>query len=376
MSAGAWSTWLFGKRRVPAELRVSRRKRRSLLVEQLENRSLLAAVADLTAFRPVTAYINHSNFPVAEQVESDIRLGPGIRINGDDDNGVPGADYSQAGPTPVVDNDLVRVDVASASAGDSLTLTWTGPLAVYTSATKAGQVAFGASVSAGQQLWVEYTSQTHTIGDSAALTLTAIENSVPATDTVVFHSFQSIVVAIGGNTQNPANFGDPRLGIFTVGGTLYQQGYDVHLFAHGQVSSSGQGAARNEVATGVVSRNVNYVAILGYSWGAGATYELAAGLSADPQLIGQYELKYTAYVDGIRHDSFFTAERRKPVATQYHDNIYQRRDWLLKGDSVTGANNLNVTTTSWGKSLVHTTIDDHSTVQQLLVSNLTTRVVA
>ena len=126
----------------------------------------------------------------------------------------------------------------------------------------------------------------------------------------------------------------------------------------------------------MVSRNVNYVAILGYSWGAGATYELAAGLSADPQLIGQYELKYTAYVDGIRHDSFFTAERRKPVATQYHDNIYQRRDWLLKGDSVTGANNLNVTSTSWGKSLVHTTIDDNSTVQLTLVTNLTTRLVA
>ena len=244
MSTGTWSTWLFGKRRAAAVGRVSQRGRRSLLVEPLENRSLLAAVADLTAFRPVTPYINYANFPVAEQVESDIRLGPGIRINGDDDNGLPGADYSQAGPTPVVDNDLVRVNVASASAGDSLTLTWTGPLAVYTSATKAAQVAFGAAVSAGQQLWVEYTSQTHTIGNSAELTLTAIENSVPATDTVVFHSFQSIVVAIGGNTQNPANFGDPRLGIFTVGGTLYQQGYDVHLFAHGQVSSSGQGAAR------------------------------------------------------------------------------------------------------------------------------------
>ena len=275
------------------------------------------------------------------------------------------------------DNDLVRVDVNLASSGNSLQVTWTGPLAVYTSPTKTIQLAFGAAVTADQHLWVEYASQTHTLGNSAELTLTAIEGAVAVTDTVAFHSFQSMVIAIGGNTQNPANFGDPRLGIFTVGGTLYQRGYDVQLFRHDQVSTSGQGAALNEVASGVLSRHVNFVAILGYSWGGGATYQLAAGLNANAQLTGKYELKYTAYVDGIRHDSIFSvgAERRLPVLTQYHDNIYQRRDWL-RGDSVAGANNLNVTKTSWGKSLVHTTIDDHSTVQQTLVNNLTTRLVA
>src|SRR5688572_1280469 len=53
--------------------------------EQLEDRSLLAA-ADLVAFRPVTEFINHLNYPVAEAVETDPKLGPGIRVNGDDDN--------------------------------------------------------------------------------------------------------------------------------------------------------------------------------------------------------------------------------------------------------------------------------------------------
>jgi hypothetical protein len=373
MNLNAWAQWFRGKRRGESARRKGpTRQRPQLTVERLEDRTLMA-MADLVAFRPVTPYINYANYPVAASVESDPKLGPGIRINGDDDNANGNPDYSDAGPTAVADNDLVRVDVAGS--GTSLNVSWTGPLAVYTSATKTAQLAFGAAVSAGQQLWVEYASQTHTIGTSAELTLTAIEDATAAVDSVVFHSFQSLVVAIGGNSQNPANFGDSRLGIFTVGGTLYQRGYDVQLFSHDKVNSLGQGAALNEVACGVLNRNVNYVAILGYSWGAGATYELAAGLKADARLTGQYELKYTAYVDGIRHYTL-SAERRLPALTRYHDNIYQRRDWLLRGDSVTGAANLNVTNTTWGRLLVHTTIDDNSIVQQTLVNNLTTRVVA
>ena len=65
-----------------------------------------------------------------------------------------------------------------------------------------------------------------------------------------------------------------------------------------------------------------------------------------------------------------------PVGTAYHDNFYQRKDFLLKGNSIAGAHNTNVTQTSWGKSLVHTTIDDSATLQGLLVGDLMTRVIA
>ena len=66
-------------------------------------------------------------------------------------------------------------------------------------------------------------------------------------------------------------------------------------------------------------------------------------------------------------------EQRLPPVTQFHDNIFQRKDWLLKGNTIVGANNLNVTNTTWGSSLVHTTLDDNAMVQSIVVGNLKTR---
>lgn len=363
-----------------SQLQKANRPKRSrcLKLEPLEDRSLLSALADLTAFRPINPYINAALHAVPEAVEENLKLGPGIRINGDDDNANRNPDYDDNSTAAAGDNDLVQVNVAGE--GDSLTVAWTGALKLWTTPTKTAEVQLNGPVSNGQSLWVEYTSQTHTVGADTALTLTASEDvsgtTTIATDTVVFHSFQSLVVAIGGNSQDPRNVGDPRLGIFTIASTLYDSGYDVQLFAHNQIQSNGHGAAYDEVTSAVLNRNVDYVGILGYSWGAGATYELAKGLAANGALApAGYHLQYTAYVDGIRHYSL-RAETRKPVATQYHDNYYQRKDWLLRGNNVSGANNVNVTKTTWGKQLVHTTIDDNATLQSQLVNNLKARVTA
>ena len=67
-------------------------------------------------------------------------------------------------------------------------------------------------------------------------------------------------------------------------GTLYDKGYDVHMFAHNQIQSTGRGAAYDEVVSAVLNRNVDNVAIFGYSWGGGATYELSQGLSTNTAL--------------------------------------------------------------------------------------------
>lgn len=353
--------------------RPARRPRRPL-VERLEDRSLLAAVADLVAYRPSTEYIDYALHAVPAAVEEDPKLGPGIRINGDDDNGNAQRDYLDAATAAAGDNDLLRVDARAS--GTSFVVSWTGALAVWTSATKAAAVLNGSAVLANQPLWVEYVSQTHTAAANTTLTLTASDSTTGTTavDSVVLHSFQSVVIAIGGNSQDPRNFGDPRLGVFTLGGTLYESGYDVHLYSHDQIQTNGRGAAYNEVVSAVLNRNADNVAIIGYSWGGGATYDLSAALYANSSLApAGYRLQYTAYVDAIRHYSL-SAETRKPVGTQSHDNFYQRRDWLLKGNSVAGANNINVTQTSWGQSLVHTTLDDNATLQILLVGNLKTRV--
>ena len=334
--------------------------------ERLEDRQLMA-VADLTAYRPVTEYIKYQNYKVPEAAEESPLTGPGIRINGDDDNGNRKADFLDKTTKAAGDGDLVRVDIAGD--GTSYTLAWTGPLAVWTTATKKAAIAQGSSVAAGQTVWVEYASLTHSVDVSAALTLTVADASGTASDSVVFHSFQSTVIAIGGNGQDPKKVGDPRLGMFTIATSLYEQGYDVHLYAYSHVGSNGRGAAYDEVTSAVLKRNVDNVAIYGYSWGGAATHNLVAGLKANKSLAGQFQLRYTAYVDGISRGGI-SSERRLPPLTQHHDNFFQRKDFLLKGSTVTGADNVNVTLTPWGSSLGHTTIDDSPTLQSLIETNL------
>ncbi len=57
-----------------------------LHVERLESRQLMAAMADLVAYRPISDTLDYSQYAVPESVETDPARGPGIRINGDDDN--------------------------------------------------------------------------------------------------------------------------------------------------------------------------------------------------------------------------------------------------------------------------------------------------
>lgn len=342
-------------------------------VERLEVRALMSATANLVAYRPVTQNFNYAAFPITETDEISATRGAGIRFNGDDDNRNGVRDYLDTTPVTSADNDLVRVDALGT--GTTFVVTWNGPLTVWTSADKVSSVPKNGSVSPGQSLWVEYVSSTHTTGTTTQLQMTVSDGLSSASDSVVFHSFQSIAIAIGGNTQDPAKFGDPNLGIYTMAGKLYGTGYDVHMFAHGQVQSTGKGAAFDEVVSAVLNRNVDNVAIYGYSWGGGATYELSAGLNANKSLApAGYKLQYTAYIDAIRHNSI-SAETRKPVGTAYHDNFFQRKDFLLKGNTVSKANNINVTKTTWGKNLAHTSIDDNLTLQGMLLKNLTDRLI-
>jgi len=354
------------------------RARRSIAacrpVQQLEMRCLMSATANLQAYRPVTQHIDSSAFPISEADEASATLGAGIRVNGDDDNGNGRADYLDLSPLSSADNDLVRVDVVGE--GTSFVVSWTGTLAVWTSPMKEAAVINGASVGNGQSLWVEYVSQIHSVGTSTQLELEVSDGTNVATDTVVFHSFQSVVLAIAGNTQEPSRFGDPTLGVYTIAGELYSQGYDVQVYAHYEVLKTGKGKIYDDVVSGVLSRNVNSVAIIGYSWGAGAAYNLSNALKKTKTLApAGYRLTYTASIDGIKHRSI-GAETRKPVGTAYHDNVYQRKDFLPRGNKVSEAQNLNVTLTSWGVNLRHVTIDDHPTVQELLVTNLRARVIA
>ena len=153
----------WGKRSASSVERLRRHSR--LPCERLEDRTLLTA--DLVAFRPVTEFIDYSKYPVSEMVEEDSKAGPGIRVNGDDDNANDKADYLDTSTSATGDNDLVRVDAKGSSEG-ILSLSWVGNLAVWTTPTKQARVTPGTAVAPDQSVWVEYVNLTiHTTGDAA-----------------------------------------------------------------------------------------------------------------------------------------------------------------------------------------------------------------
>ncbi|MCS7017097.1 MAG: hypothetical protein RMI91_09950 [Gemmatales bacterium] len=115
---------------------------------------------------------------------------------------------------------------------------------------------------------------------TATLTFEArLGNRVVSSDRVTFYRFQAVIVAIGGFTQTPATFEFETIrargwGIYEIGRELYQtHGFDVHMFAEQEQSHQeqtlGTGQAYEEVRAAVNLRNVSYLAMLGFSWGAG-----------------------------------------------------------------------------------------------------------
>jgi len=128
--------------------------------------------------------------------------------------------------------------------------------------------------------------------------------AITSSDRVIFRSVTSVVIALGGENQVPA---DPPLepsnhGTFQLAITLEQKGYDVHMYDEDVVPANGAGAAYNEVLAAVRSRMVTGVAIYGYSHGGGSTNDLARKLNADRASIGTFSIDFTAYVDGIDND--------------------------------------------------------------------------
>lgn len=86
-------------------------------------------------------------------------------------------------------------------------------------------------------------------------------------DTLTFHSFQSIVIALGGEDQVPSSPVDSSHGTFVVAISLYAAGYDVHMYDEDVVDGTGSGAAYDEVVRAVQARGVDVVGIFGYSHG-------------------------------------------------------------------------------------------------------------
>jgi hypothetical protein len=340
---------------------------------------------ELIAYRPQSESYGGPFQRLAIPDSEELAPGAGIRVNGDDDdgNGIPDADDSQVSG----ENDLIEVTLSTSlpipPAGLEYALVRSaGDVRAWTASDKGTDV-LGSSESAllsfdagPVTLWLEKP----TVGTSslAVVARRTSDGSVVASDTLNLHAFTSIVIALGGEDQVPA---DPpsepdNHGTFQVAIELYQRGYDVHMYDEDVVSASGAGAAYDEVVSAIRDRGVGSVAVFGYSHGAGSTNDIARRLDDNRGSIGTFSIGFTGYVDGIDNDSDIDigTETALPPSTGYHANYYENPGcgfFALCGGPIAGADfDLDVTSTAWGSGLGHFTIDDAPEVKTGLIDQL------
>jgi hypothetical protein len=339
----------------------------------------------LTAFRPQSEGYGSPFQRRAVPISENISPGVGVRINGDDDNNNGTADF--ADPSVSTENDLVEVTVQTVPfpppAGFEYVLRRSDPgIAVWGVANKSGPILVGGDsetvLSSGgttRTIWVE-----RGIGGDTLLELVArstADGTTVTTASVRLFAFTSVIIALGGENQSPSDPPNSNHGMFQVASALYGLGYDVHMYDEDDVNSSGHGPAYDEVVRAITGRGIGLVAIYGYSHGGGSTHDLAERLDADRSTIGTFTIPYTGYVDAIRNgsDIDIASETRRPPSAQYLVNYYERNDFLIRGNSVGGADvNVNVNSTPWGDDLGHGEIDDHPNVRAGILDPLLERV--
>lgn len=170
-------------------------------------------------------------------------------------------------------------------------------------------------------------------------------------------------------------------GTFQTAIDLYVDAYDVHMYDEEEVGLLGGGDPYEEVVSAVQNRGVTSVAIFGYSWGGGATEDLAGGLDSNRATIGTFQIRFTAYIDAVESTSS-NEENDRPLGSAMHLTIYQDNGNLeLGGGPVTPTQPadppaINVSNTGWGAGLDHYLIDDHPNVRDAVrqgVQNNVTR---
>jgi hypothetical protein len=355
-----------------------------VFVQDLSGRCDIPTV-EMIAYRPQSEAYGVPLQRRAVPDDQELSPGVGVRLNGDDDNGNGTPDVDDASVSG--ENDLIEVTLTASmpTAPDGLeyALTRTDADVLVWGASTKGTEILGASDSAVLSfasgpitVWAEMPE-----ADTSGLTLVVrrtSDQSVLASDELHLFAFSSVVIALGGEDQVPA---DPPLeptnhGMFQVAIDLYELGYDVHMYDEDVVGASGAGAAFEEVESAVRDRGVDSVAIFGYSHGGGSTNDLARLLDENRGSIGTFSIDFTGYVDGIDNDSDIDigTETALPPSTAYHANYYENRGcgfFVLCGGPIVGATfDLDVNTTPWGADLGHFTIDDAPEVKTGLMDQL------
>lgn len=360
--------------------------------------SFQAGRGNLTAFRPqqfhdpnnptnAPIYTPFAKHEVSEGVEDDPALGPGIRINYDDDNMNGLVDRFESGVSIPLENDLIEVRVDRIP-GQNLVLSHSGNLAFYYDYDKETpiplQSAFvtepltftGNSVT----VFVEWADNDHGL-DRMFLRHAA---NMAAIDVVRFHTFHTAVVAFGGDTQVPSDpVQDPNnYGVFRAAIDLYNEGFDVRMYDEEDLDAAYAEIVNSIEFQGYDINNdpldgLNGVALFGYSQGGGAVYDITEMLEAESPPFGEitklFAVSFTSYIDARTH-FFGFQETRRPRLSKYHLNQYQTT-LPPQGGPIADPEDPDDEFDRSAPGMGHTRIDDDPTVLNLLKQKLRQKVV-
>ncbi|MEX2170303.1 MAG: choice-of-anchor Q domain-containing protein [Pirellulales bacterium] len=334
----------------------------------------------LTAYRPMHGPGTYDPFrrtAVREAQEESPTLGPGIRINGDFDNGGASPDRYLTDVVIPTENDLIEVRIDQLPGMGNLVLDVGTSLLLYTTPTKGTAIFIDAATGrtnplnfAGNTLTVYAEWQSLNHGTSELTLIEAGSNA--ELDNLVFHSFQSVIIGFSGETAFGGNAFQQS--VFRIAEDLYAIGYDMHYYdvaAHGESFGRFVGPAVDEVRNAVTAREVSEVGIFGWSHGGGATWMLSRELNR-VVLNGEwtepygFSIRATAYIDAVEYGGIpFVVPgtlnrhplRQPPPWTAAHANWYQTNTFL-HGASVPGS----LIDDDWSLLMINPNEHDHSEI--------------
>lgn len=369
-----------------------------------------AGQANLTAYRPQSVqdaespidapiYAPFVKRPVRDQDEQSNTLGPGIRINTDDDNNNGQADRLEDGSEIPLENDLIEVRVDRLPGQGDLVLQAGGKLKLYYDHDKETPIPFDVGTFRTEPLsftanaatvFVEWIDSGHG-GDNLFL----IEASTSAVlDAIRFHSFRSLTVVFGGRGQNPndtdgdGSIGDVvgganREGIFDVAQSLYDTGWDVMAFESTNTDiDTVIGVAEQEIKNAWDYRLLDPFqggagfGIMGYSWGGGASHDLIESLSNDG-----YFPYFSLFLDAVVHGALTTnfPQDDWPTEALYLLNLWQPNvNFEYGGGRISNPEEMGPFSELEEHEYTnedHYSIDDDATIQQLIRTRLNQRLV-
>jgi hypothetical protein len=332
---------------------------------------------DMTAYRPMTDWTAYGN-PFQKQAitnSQEENPGAGIRVNGDDDNNNSTADSSDTMVSG--ENDLIEVELKAEpypasgltyilKRSNSIIKVWNGQskgTALLDSGTEA-EITFSAST---KTVWIENPS-----GGSADLEFIVRSGETDiCSDKIHFYPFTSIVIVFGGKDQTPSDPPDANFSAFVIATNLYHNGYDVHIYDEENSTD-----ANTEVDSAVAHRSVSGVAVVGYSWGGDASFDVVDHMNGNTN---SFTIRYTAYIDAVNnpYDPFHVSQDQRPTNTLYHANYYQRTGYSvlnLRGDAIVNPPGANSETNLTAEGVTHVNIDDLDIVRNGIFSGVTNQV--